>query len=456
VSTGQTDVSRGWTDTLNVSNSAVTDGMSWDEGAGTYLGAGGANRVVNATNGVRRHADASTGPMDVPSVDMESINTAYATQNVSIPRKREKPPDSPMETAKCAPDESNGLRDHAGTSNGRTDASCIGNATKTTENASETVRPSQNEQKLLNLPMETAKRHPDEPNGCGSRADGSSARMHAYCAGNGRETAENETESIRTRRIGPRTQDSPETHETATPKLPSRWKRVSAGDGDVYVPQNAPVVAIETANRIFAFGEVESGDEPIAASVEGERAGDGDGGRNGDVGDVDGTTSGGDADSMRVEAVLLAAESQYTRYSSRSQRNDLPMSSRPPILSARRPYGLVRRRRRRGRLKIERINISQTPRVKTTHLDRACAMQPPGNAPNHAYGIYRPRRRRGRIKIAPRNVSRTQTVGTTHLGRVNAIRSKWRPKKQIRRFSKLTFEYRKQGEPRRRDDGEYG
>jgi len=44
-----------------------------------------------------------------------------------------------------------------------------------------------------------------------------------------------------------------------------------------YIPQNAPVVVIETPNRIFVFGEVESGDEPIVASVEGERAGDGDG-----------------------------------------------------------------------------------------------------------------------------------------------------------------------------------
>jgi len=99
--------------------------------------------------------------------------------------------------------------------------------------------------------------------------------------------------------------------------------------------------------RRIVFGRPESGDEAIAPSLEGERAGDGDGDGNrgdGDDGDVNGTTSGGDADSMRVEAALLAAKSQYMRYRPRSRRNDLPTSSRPPIQRERRPYGLVRRR----------------------------------------------------------------------------------------------------------------
>ena len=220
----------------------------------------------------------------------------------------------------------------------------------------------------------------------------------------------------------------------------------------MYVPFNAPI-AIPT--RRIVFGRPESGDEAIGPSVEGERAGDGDGDGNRDVGDANGTTSGGDADSTRVEAALLAAKSQYTRYSPRSRQNDLPVSSGPPIQSERRPYGLVRRRRRRGRLKIERINISQTKEVETTHLERARATQPPGNAPNRAYGIVRPRRRRGRIKIEPTNVSRTRNGGNAYLRRDNALRSTWRPKKQTRRVNTLTFESRMPGEPWR-DDEDYG
>jgi len=172
----------------------------------------------------------------------------------------------------------------------------------------------------------------------------------------------------------------------------------------------------------------------------------------GEMGD---TTSGGDVDSKRVKVALLAAKSQYMRYSPRSRRNNLPASSWPPIQLGERPYGLIRRRRRRGRLKIERINVSQARNGETTYIERAYATQPLGSAPNRTYGIIRPRRRRGRIKIKPRNVSRALEIETTHLGRVIAMRSTRRPEKQTRRVNKLTFEYRMPGE-RWRDDEDHG
>jgi len=113
-------------------------------------------------------------------------------------------------------------------------------------------------------------------------------------------------------------QDSPNGRDILTPKRTYQWRRVSVSDGDVYVPWNAPVVVIETANQIFAFGEVESRVEAIAPSVESERAGDGDGngyGDDGGDGDVGDTTSGGGVDSKRVEAALLAGDSQLERQS---------------------------------------------------------------------------------------------------------------------------------------------
>ena len=78
----------------------------------------------------------------------------------------------------------------------------------------------------------------------------------------------------------------------------------------MYIPYNAPIAI---PRRRIVFGRPESGDEAIEPSVEGERAGDGDSdgyGDDGDVGDVDGTTSGGDSDLIQVEAALLAGESQ--------------------------------------------------------------------------------------------------------------------------------------------------
>ena len=99
----------------------------------------------------------------------------------------------------------------------------------------------------------------------------------------------------------------------------------------------------------------------IAPDIEGETAegnGDGDGDRYGDNGDGNGITSGGSVDSVRVNAALLAVESQYMRQDRRTRNGNLPMSSRPPIRHLNRPYRLVMHLCRRGRLKIESINVS--------------------------------------------------------------------------------------------------
>jgi len=457
-SRGQADGQRGWTDALNASNHTGTNEMSCGEGASTYLGARGAKRVVNATVGVGSHTDASDGHTDVPSVQTDALTTANETETVSIPRKREKPPDSPVEAAKQHSDEPNGSRNRADTSSVCRDAQSVGNGPETTTDAPQTVRKPQNESKTKNSPMETTRRRPDEPNGCGSRADGSSACTDVHSVGNATETAANGTETVRTRQTNEKTRNSPNGREIATPEVARRWRKVSIGGGDVYVPCNAPVEALGTANRRIVFGRVESGVEAIAPSLEGERAGHGDGdgyGDDGGDGDVGDTTSGGNSDSIRVEAALLAGDSQLKRQSRRIQTGNLPVSSVPPIQSERRPHGLIRHRRRRGRLKIERINVSQTKQVETTYLERTSATQPPGYDPNRAYGVYRPRRRRGRIKIATTNISRTRNGGNAYLGRDNAMRSLWRPKKQTRRVSKLTFESRMPGEPWR-DDEDHG
>ena len=451
---------RGLTDVLRTSNSARTAGISHGDSAGTYLDVRGAKRVVNATDGVGSHADASSGHWDVQSVETEAITPANATQIVSIPRKKTKPPDLPGGATRWTPDASDGLGDHADTSNIRTDVQSVETDALTPANEPETVRTTQNDS-TRNSPESAAKWTPDEPDGCGSHADGSSVHTDTQSVGNATGTATNEAKRVRMRQSSSRTRNSPNGRDIATPKPTSRWKKVSVGDGDVYVPSNAPIEVLGTANRRIVFGRAESGDEAIAPSLKGERAGNGDGdgyGGDGGDGDVDGTTSSGHIDSSRVEEALLAAESQHTRYSSRLRRNNLPVSSWPPIQPERRPYGHVRRRQRRGRLKIERINedqVSKAQRVETTHLTHAHATQPPGNTPNRAYGIYRPRRQRGRIKIAPTNVSRTQKVENTYLGRDIVLRSIRRPKKNVRRLDKFTFQCRMPGE-RRRDDGDYG
>ena len=77
------------------------------------------------------------------------------------------------------------------------------------------------------------------------------------------------------------------------------------------------------------------------------------------------------------------------------------MPSRPPIRPPERPFGDVTRRWRRGRLKIEPVNVSQPLQVEMTYLGRANATQPPGYPSKHACRVIGPRHRRGHIKIEP-------------------------------------------------------
>ena len=106
----------------------------------------------------------------------------------------------------------------------------------------------------------------------------------------------------------------------------------------MYVLWNAPVEAL---GQIFAFGQVESAGEVMAARDIDEGAGNSDG----DDGDGDGTTSGSNVHSKQVKAVLLTAETQHTHQSRRNRNSHLPVLSRSPISPTERPFGPVRCRR---------------------------------------------------------------------------------------------------------------
>ena len=341
------DGSRESTDLSRESKRAEMGMLGCGDGSSTYLGSGDAKCLVNEMDGAGIHMDRSTGQADAPSVQTKAIKPAKATETISIPQKKVKPPD---------------------------------------------------------LPIETARGHPDELNSCRNLADMSSICTDGHSDGDEMETAENETLNVRKSQTIKKSQDSPYTAEIKSPKRSYRWRKVSVGNIDVYIPWNVPV---EAPSRTFAFREAESRDEAIAPDVEGETAegnGDGDGDQYGDDGDGDGITSGGSIDSIRVNAALLAVESQYMRQDQRTRNGDLPMSSRPPIQHLNRPYGLVIRRRQHGRIKIESINISQTLKVKKTYHRRAQATQPRRNPSKGCWKVHRTRRQCGRIKIVPANV----------------------------------------------------
>ena len=361
-SRGQTDVSRGQMDTLSVSNRAVTTGLSHNEGAGTYLAARDAKRNVNLTNGVGSHADMPSGDGDVLSVQTRAIKPADATEIVSIPQKKPKLPD---------------------------------------------------------IPDRATRGRPDEPNGLGNLADTSSIRTYVHCVGNGTKTAENETESISKRQTEAQTQYSPVTPGIDTANPTYQWKRVSIGNGNGNVPWNTPVEALD---QMFAFGEAESRGEAIVPVVEGERAGDSDG-NDERGGDGDGTTSGSNVDSNQVNAALLAVESQHMCYGRRTRTENIPVSPMPPIRLAECPYGHVRRRWRRGRIKFEAVNVSVAREREMAYPERTGIAQRSANESKRSYEDVGPWRQRVPIKIEPIKVNPAQDLKKTYLERASAAQS---------------------------------
>ena len=99
-----------------------------------------------------------------------------------------------------------------------------------------------------------------------------------------------------------------------------------------------------------------------------------------------------------------------------------------------------------GRLEIERISINQAGEDEITYRGRARLAQPPLNDSKHPYMVIGPRRRRGRIKSRPRNINQTEKVENAYPRRANVLPSIWRPGKQSKTISNLTFEFRMLGE----------
>ena len=287
-SSGHADGLRGQMDTPSVLNRAEMVRLGHREGAWMYLSIGDVKRPVYETDGARSHADVLNMSMDAPSVETDTLMPTNEPEIVRIPRKKLKPPDLPVEAAICAPDKSDG---------------------------------------------------------CGNHMDVSSVRMDGHSDGDETETPVNETDNVRTPRIGRKVQNPPYATKIATSKRARQWRKISIDNGDMYVLLDVP---IETSSQYFVFGWLEGRDEAIAPRNIEEMAEDGDADRNGGDrgdkgdGDVDGTTSSGSIHSMRVKTVLLAEESQHMHQTRGTRSNGLPMSSRPLIRLAEHPYRHIR------------------------------------------------------------------------------------------------------------------
>ena len=465
---GQVDEPRGSADALDASYNAETAILGHGDSLGTYLRPGDAKRGVRETDGVGSHVDTWTWSTDISSVETNMLVPTIAPETVSTRPTVPKPQDLPSRSAKWLPDEPNSCGNPPETSSTRTGSQNVETDVETTRDEAETInmrlieskppksptkgtngcanetdgsshhpgtlnmrthaiapadeagniRTHQNKQKRPNSPAGSATSHSEDPNAFRNHADMSGTRTDGHSVTNDTKPAENALKNVRKRQMDSKMQNSPYAPENGTPKSTYRRRKVSAGSIDVYIPLNASIMP---QSRNFVFGQVEGGDGVMVVRELEERVGNGDGNRNGGDSDVNSTTSSISTDSMRVNTAQLAAESQQMRSSQKSRIHDLPVLSIPPIQPtnyAECLYGPARRQRRRGTLKIERLNDKKSANpqtIETAHLECASTAQPHRKASNRAHRVNRPSRRRGRLKVNTTKVSQALEVEMTHL-----------------------------------------
>ena len=186
-------------------------------------------------------SDVSSGCMDMHSAGDVAKTAVNKAETVSRDLIEPKSPDPPTRGASGSANKSDGLRGHADTSTGQTDAPCIETDVDTSENASRNVRNHQNSPKTKNLPMEAARRHSNESNACRDQTDVSSRRTDTHCVGIEMETAETDAKNIRMPRNLSKMQNSPYATEITTCKRATQWRKISVNNGGVYVPLDVPI-----------------------------------------------------------------------------------------------------------------------------------------------------------------------------------------------------------------------
>ncbi|KAI6010372.1 hypothetical protein BKA83DRAFT_4631593 [Pisolithus microcarpus] len=158
--------------------------------------------------------------------------------------------------------------------------------------------------------------HADDPSG---QEEPTTTSIESTSVNGSLKMASDTSKNIRTARAKSATRNSPEQLQKEPSESTMPWRRVGIGDIDAPTPQNVPIEGPSFKNQDITLGRLASPDEGhVASGVEGKKAG-GDG--------EDDTTNSGNVDSKRVEAALLARESQDA-YRGQNKRGNLPMSSR--------------------------------------------------------------------------------------------------------------------------------
>ena len=462
------------------------------EGARMYLGVGDTKCIIKEMDGVESHADVSTGHGDISSIKTNANKPAKALDNVSIPQKKIKLPDIPDSAARRCSDESNTCRNQTDTSSPCTGTQSIGDEMETAEKEMQNVRNRRNNSKTQNSPYMTKvatfkhtyrrrmvsvndsdvylpSNAPIEVPGrtftfreleSGDEAIAPSLKGERVVEGDGDQSRGDSDDSDGDNTESGGSVDSQRV-EGARLSTESQYTRQSQRmqDGDSPVLSRPPIRPAECPYgdimRLRRHGRIKITSIKVSQAQKVETT---------YLGCTNATQPPG-RDSNCIHRVhrpkrqrgrvkpIPSKVSQMHKVETTYRIRENVMQ--PPPNDLKRLNGAIGPRRRRDCIKIESIKVNNMQRGETTYCGRAHITQPPGNNSKRLHRVIGLERQCGHIKSRPRNINRTEEVEMTYLGCVNAIWSTWRPKRQIRRLNKLTFESRMPGELWR-DDEDHG
>jgi len=158
--------------------------MGHRNSADTYLGTGDAKHAIDEMDGLGGHTDALNGLTDVQSIETDTVMPTITPETVSTHQTESEAPNPPSGDAKCGIDMMDGLTSHTDMSSGRMDAPSVETDTLTSRNALNTISIPQIEPETPDLPSRGTVHRPDMPNGSGNRAVSCTKRVW-YCGHGG-------------------------------------------------------------------------------------------------------------------------------------------------------------------------------------------------------------------------------------------------------------------------------
>ncbi|KIM66801.1 hypothetical protein SCLCIDRAFT_1210857 [Scleroderma citrinum Foug A] len=392
---GGVDVSRGQADIPGMSNHAETAILGHRDDPSTHLGAGDVKHDVDEMDGLGSHMDALSGCTDTPSVQTNALIPRDASDTVSIPRTKPKPPNLPGEGARLALNKLNDFGSHTDVLSLQTDAPSVQTGARTTANKVQIVKTLQIESNLPKSLTRGEKWPVNETNSHGNPTEMSSARTGSQNVETDVKTAENASRIVRMRQNKQKPQNLPAgdaKHTVDETDGIGSHTGVPSVHTDALTPRNKPQTVKMPANK------------PKPQDSPSRRAGWAPDESNGRGNRTDTSSACRDSHSVGNEMETAADEVENVRTGS----NDSKTRNSPKTPE----NGTFRPPRQRRK-------VSQVRNIETAYLACAHAVQPHGSPPKRSYSVYRPCRRCGRIKSAPRNISQTQERETAHLQRVH-------------------------------------